>query len=402
MEPTENKKPISRNVVIMGLVSLFNDIASEMIYPIVPLFLNVVLGAPATIIGVIEGIAESMASILKVISGWFSDKIRRRKLFVTAGYSLSTISKLLIGLAQTWGFVLFARVIDRIGKGTRTSARDALILESVDPAYRGRAFGLHRSMDSLGAVFGPLLALLLIHLYSSNYRMIFYIAFIPSLVGVILLVLFVKEKRKSAEELGIAKPKDEKPFRFNWKEMDPRFKMFLLVSMLFALGNSSDAFLILRAKDLGLAVTLTVMAYVTFNITYFLFSYPAGWLSDKIGARKVMMIGFWLFALVYLFFGLTGSSFWVWFLFPIYGIYMALTDGISKAYISELVPKEKSATAIGAYLTATGLIMFVASTLAGFLWKYVSPSAPFYLGAATATIAAILFMTLLRNKKYAL
>src|SRR3989344_1880959 len=402
MEPTENKKPISRNVVIMGLVSLFNDIASEMIYPIVPLFLNVVLGAPATIIGVIEGIAESMASILKVISGWFSDKIRRRKLFVTAGYSLSTISKLLIGLAQTWGFVLFARVIDRIGKGTRTSARDALILESVDPAYRGRAFGLHRSMDSLGAVFGPLLALLLIHLYSSNYRMIFYIAFIPSLVGVILLVLFVKEKRKSAEELGIAKPKDEKPFRFNWKEMDPRFKMFLLVSMLFALGNSSDAFLILRAKDLGLAVTLTVMAYVTFNITYFLFSYPAGWLSDKIGARKVMMIGFWLFALVYLFFGLTGSSFWVWFLFPIYGIYIALTDGISKAYISELVPKEKSATAIGAYLTATGLIMFVASTLSGFLWKYVSPSAPLFLGAATATIPAILFMTLLRNKKYAL
>ncbi len=402
MEPTENKKPISRNVVVMGLVSLFNDIASEMIYPIVPLFLNVVLGAPATIIGVIEGIAESMASILKVVSGWFSDKIRRRKLFVTAGYSLSTISKLLIGLAQTWGFVLFARVIDRIGKGTRTSARDALILESVDPAYRGRAFGLHRSMDSLGAVFGPLLALLLIHLYSSNYRMIFFIAFIPSLIGVILLVLFVKEKRKSAEELGIAKPKDEKPFRFNWKEMDPRFKMFLLVSMLFALGNSSDAFLILRAKDLGLAVTLTVMAYVTFNITYFLFSYPAGWLSDKIGARKVMMIGFWLFALVYLFFGLTGSSFWVWFLFPIYGIYMALTDGISKAYISELVPKEKSATAIGAYLTATGLIMFVASTLAGFLWKYVSPSAPFYLGAATATLAAILFMTLLRNKKYAL
>lgn len=401
MQGSTHQKPISRNVIVMGLVSLFNDIASEMIVPIMPLFLNLVLGAPATIIGIIEGIAESLASILKVVSGWFSDKIRRRKLFVTAGYSFSTLSKLLIGLARTWGFVLFARVIDRIGKGTRTSARDALILESVDPAYRGRAFGLHRSMDSLGAVIGPLLALLLIHLYSNNYRTIFFIAFIPSLIGVTLLVLFVKEKRKSAEELGIAKPKEEKPFRFNWKTMDTRLKLFLLVSALFAIGNSSDAFLILRANNLGLAVTWTVTAYVTFNVTYFLSSYPAGWLSDKIGPRKVLTAGFWLFALVYLFFGLINSTFWVWFLFPLYGIYMGLTDGISKAYISELVPKERIGTAIGAYLTLTGLLTFVASTLAGLLWKYVSPATPFYLGAFTAALAAILFMFLLRNKSYA-
>ena len=387
----EKPKKISKNVVVMGLVSLFNDISSEMVYPMVPIFLSTILAAPATAIGLIEGVAESTASLLKLISGRLSDRLQKRKIFVSFGYSLSAVSKILIGLARSWPFVLLARFVDRFGKGTRTAARDALILESVDEGSRGRAFGLHRSMDSLGAVIGPLLALLMIFLFENNFRLIFFLAAIPSFFGVILLLLFVKEKVK--EKLtAAAAPKITANLTFKWREFDPAFKSFLLVSAVFALGNSSDAFLILRAKDLGLATTLTVAAYVLFNLTYSAFSYPVGALADKIGPKRILITGFWLFALVYLFMGLTQAAWLVWLLFPVYGIYMALTDGVSKAYIAQMVPKEKSGTAFGAYLMITGLLVLVASLAAGFLWKYLSPSAPFYFGALTATVAATWFM----------
>ena len=378
----------NKNVIVMGLVSLFNDISSEMIYPIVPIFLKTVLGAPVAVIGLIEGIAESTASLLKVVSGWFSDKIQKRKIFVTIGYSFSAVSKILIGLAKSWPFVLFARFIDRFGKGTRTAARDALILESVAPEQRGRAFGLHRSMDSMGAVIGPLLALLLVGLYDGNYRKIFFIAAIPSFIGVLLLIAFVKEKKKE-HIIGQA----EKPavFKFRWSDFTPQFKFFLLITAIFSIGNSSDAFLILRAQSLGLSVTLTVAAYVLFNLTYSFFSYPAGIITDKIGSKKVLAVGFWLFALVYLMFGLIDKSFLVWFLFPLYGIYMGLTDGISKAYISTMIPTEKSGTAFGAHQTVIGVCVFVASATAGILWNKINPSAPFYFGAITSALAAILF-----------
>lgn len=388
----ENPKKITmpRNVKIMGLVSLFNDISSEMIYPIVPIFLTTVLGAPATAVGLIEGAAESTASLLKMISGWLSDRLQKRKIFVAVGYSLSAASKFLIGLAHAWPFVLFARFLDRFGKGTRTAARDALIIDSVEPQNQGRAFGLHRSMDSLGAVIGPILALLLIFLYQNNFRLIFFLAGIPSTIGVILLLLFVKEKIKEKAPSGLNKPLIAN-YKFSWKELDPAFKKFLLISIIFAIGNSSDAFLILRAIDLGLAATLTVSAYVLFNLTYSLFSYPAGIIADKIGAKKILTLGYWLFALVYLSLGLIKNDLWIWFLFPIYGIYMALTDGISKAYIAKMVPKEKIGTALGAYLMLTGFCVFFASFGAGLLWKYLNPSAPFLFGALTSIIAVIWF-----------
>src|SRR3989338_54675 len=360
MRDQTGQKKVSKNVVVMGLVSLFNDISSEMVYPIVPIFLATVLKAPATAIGLIEGVAESTASLLKLVSGWLSDRLKKRKIFVSFGYSLSAVSKILIGLAHAWPFVLLARFVDRFGKGTRTAARDALILESIDEGSRGRAFGLHRSMDSLGAVIGPLLALLMIFLFENKFRLIFFLAAIPSFFGVILLLLFVKEKVK--EKLtAAAAPKITANLTFKWREFDPAFKSFLLVSAVFALGNSSDAFLILRAKDLGLATTLTVAAYVLFNLTYSAFSYPVGALADKIGPKRILITGFWLFALVYLFMGLTQAAWLVWLLFPVYGIYMALTDGVSKAYIAQMVPKEKSGTAFGAYLMITGLLVLVAS-----------------------------------------
>jgi MFS family permease len=352
----------------------------------VPIFLTRVLGAPVAIVGLIEGIAESTASILKIISGWLSDKLQKRKIFVVFGYSFSAASKALLSLALAWPIVLFARFIDRFGKGTRTPARDALIAESSENSVRGRSFGFHRSLDTLGAVIGPLLALLAIRFLDNNFRLIFFLAFIPSFIGILLLIFFVKEKKKETNYFST--------LRFNWRELNPSFKIFLLISLIFALGNSSDAFLILRSQNLGLSLSLIVLVYVLFNLTYAVFSTPAGIISDKIGPKKVLLIGFLLFSAVYLFFGLINSSFFLWFLFPIYGIYMALTDGVGKAYISNLVPKEKTGTAFGIYQTTIGLCTFFASFVAGLLWTYIDVWAPFIFGSLTAVISAFLFFIL--------
>ena len=388
----KNKSGISKNVFVLGLVSFFNDVASEMIYPIVPIFLTSVLGAPVAIVGLIEGIAESTASVLKVISGWLSDKWQKRKPFIIAGYSFSAISKIILSLAYSWPFVLLARFIDRFGKGTRTSSRDALITESSEDKVRGRAFGFHRTLDTLGAVVGPLIALLAIHFLDNKFRLMFFLAFIPAFIGILLLLFFVKEKKKETNS-SLA-------FHFSWRELNPSFKIFLLISFIFALGNSSDAFLILRAQNLGLSLILVVLAYVLFNFTYAIFSTPAGIISDKIGPKKVLLIGFLLFSAVYLFFGLAPSSFFLWLLFPIYGIYMALTEGVGKAYISNLVPQEKTGTAFGVYQTTIGLCTFFASLIAGLLWTYIGVSVPFIFGSIMALISAFLFIVLGKKIKF--
>jgi MFS family permease len=389
----KNKFGISKNVFVLGLVSFFNDVASEMIYPIVPIFLTSVLVVPVAIVGLIEGIAESTASILKFVSGWLSDKFQKRKPFVVLGYSFSAISKIFLSLAHSWPFVLFARFIDRFGKGTRTSARDALIAESSENLVRGRSFGFHRALDTLGAVVGPLIALLAIHFLDNKFRLIFLLAFIPAFIAILLLIFLVKEKKKE-----LISPST---FHFNWRNLDPSFKIFLLISFIFALGNSSDAFLILRAQNLGLSVSLVVLAYVLFNFTYALFSTPAGIISDKIGPKKVLLTGFLLFSAVYLFFGLTHSSLFLWLLFPIYGIYMALTEGVGKAYISNLIPQEKTGTAFGVYQTTIGLCTFFASLIAGLLWTYIGVSAPFIFGSLMAVISAFLFVILGKKIKLA-
>lgn len=391
MKIDKTKFGISKNVFILGLVSFFNDVASEMIYPIVPIFLTSVLGAPVTVVGLIEGIAESTASILRVVSGWLSDKFRKRKPFIIAGYSFSAISKIILGLAYSWPFVLFARFIDRFGKGTRTSARDALIAESSENSARGRSFGFHRALDTLGAVVGPLIALLAIYFLDNNFRLIFFLAFIPACIGVLLLIIFVKEKRKE-ENLSPT-------LNFSWRNLDSSFKIFLLISFVFALGNSSDAFLILRAQNLGLSVVLVILAYILFNFTYAIFSMPAGIISDKVGPKKVLLTGFLLFSFIYLFLGLTNISLFLWFLFPFYGIYMALTEGVGKAYISNLVPQEKAGTAFGIYQTTIGLCTFFASLIAGLLWTYIGVSAPFIFGSVMAVISALLFVILEKKIK---
>lgn len=389
----EKKSKLSKNVMVLGLVSFFNDFASEMVYPIVPIFLTSVLGAPVALVGLIEGIAESTASLLKVFSGWLSDKMQKRKIFAVYGYSFSTISKLIIGAAVNWPTVLLGRFIDRFGKGVRTSARDALITESTTPENIGRSFGFHRALDTAGAVFGPLAAIFLINHYgSNNLRAIFYIALIPGAIGVILLLLFVKEKAYAV--------KADAP-QFKLANLTADYKAFLLVSAIFALGNSSDAFLILRAQSLGMSTTSTVLAYVVFNLVYALLSYSAGSLSDRIGPRRILASSFFLFAVTYLFFGINRSTTWIWFLFALYGVYMALSEGIGKAYISRIASREVIATSFGAYQTIIGVCTFFSSLIAGLLWSKIDPSAPFIFGSILAVVAGIMFLFIGAGDTYA-
>jgi len=377
---------ITKNVVGISLVSFFNDIASEMIYPIVPIFLTSVLGAPVTVVGLIEGFAESTASILRVFSGWFSDKFKRRKPFMVAGYALSALSKLVIAVSFHWSVVMGGRFLDRFGKGVRTSARDALLAQSSDAGSRGKVFGFHRAVDTMGALVGPLTALALLQAFRDNMRFIFILAIIPAAAGVGLLVAFVKDIQKQEQTAG------EPRLTLKGMKLSRDFKVFLWVSAIFAVGNSSDAFLILRAQNLGLSLSLTILVYTVFNAAYALTSFPAGILSDRIGQKSVLLYGFFLFAVIYFFFGLVTQAAYLWILFPFYGLYMALTEGVGKAYISHLTDRDYAGTTYGIYQTLIGVMTFFSSLIAGFLWKYVGAAAPFYFAAVMATVAFMVFV----------
>lgn len=380
---------VKRNVFFLGLVSLFTDVSSEMIYPLVPIFLTTVLGAPVAIVGLIEGIAESTASLLKTFSGWLSDRYARRKPFVLGGYSLSALGKLLLSVAFVWPVVLAARFVDRLGKGIRTSARDALIADETDVAHRGRAFGFHRAMDTAGAVIGPLIALFLMAALKERYRLIFLLAFFPAILGVGLLFLFVKERMR------VGSPQAGKAPRLKLAGFDRSFKLLLLIIIIFGLGNSSDAFLILRAKDLGLSATLVVLAYVLYNIVYAAFAMPAGILSDRVGRKRLMAGGLLIFAMVYFAFALVSKAIYVWPLFAIYGFYTAMTEGVGRALVTDLAVSRRRGTALGLYHTAVGLTTFAASLIAGLLWTYIGAFAPFVYGGAMSLIASLMFIAIM-------
>jgi len=395
---------LSPNVVKLGWVSLLTDISSEMLYPIVPIFITSVLQAPPAVLGLIEGLAESAANILKIFSGWWSDRAGKRRPFVIGGYGLSAFSKPMLAFAQFlgWPFVLLMRVADRTGKGLRTSARDALIADYTAESQRGRAFGLHRAMDSMGAVLGPLAALFFIGRLSSAdrgaqllaYRQVFLWAFVPAILGVAILFL-VKEKPFA--------PRYRRP-QFGWSSFNRDFKIFVFINLVFALGNSSDAFLIIKANKLFAsgphAMATVILVYVLYNLTYSLGSYPAGVLADKFGARRVFVIGLLLFGLVYAGFAFNGSPLMVWVLFAVYGFYTAFTDGVGKAYASKLVQEEYRATGMGVYHMSNGLATFAASTIGGLLWTAGGGDGrfTFLYGAAMALLAAALFVLLIRRK----
>jgi len=392
MEQEKKYFGFSRNVFFTGLVSFFMDVSSEMIYPLVPLFLANVLGVNKSMIGLIEGIAEATASLLKVFSGWLSDRIGQRKNLMLAGYAISTLSRPIIALAGTWQQVLAYRFIDRVGKGIRTAPRDAIIAESAETTHLARAFSFHRSMDTMGAVVGPAIALILLQLYNNNYKMVFWLSMIPGAIAVLVIIAFIKEKNRSSVA-SVERP------RFTFKHFDWRVKFFIVIATLFALGNSSDAFLILRAEQVGIPTVMIPAVYLLFNLIYSLSAIPAGIAADKYGKKRIILLGFVLFAGLYYGFAVAKSNAAIWVLFALYGLFMGLTEGIQKAFLATIIPQDFKATAFGVYATAVGIATLPASLIGGLLWDRVSPAATFYFGAATATLAALLFMVFILVNK---
>lgn len=378
----------SKNVFFTGLVSFFMDVSSEMIYPLVPLFLANVLGVNKSMIGLIEGIAESTASILKVFSGWLSDRIGRRKNLMIAGYTISTLSRPIIALAGAWQQVLASRFVDRLGKGIRTAPRDAIIAESTETTHLARAFGFHRSLDTMGAAVGPAIALILLQLYNNNYQMVFWLSMIPGAIAVLIIIAFIRDKKRAAVAPA------ERP-RLTLKHFDWRVKFFIVIATLFALGNSSDAFLILRAGQVGITTAMIPAVYLVLNLVYSLSSIPAGIAADKYGKKRIILLGFVLFAGLYYGFAAAKSTTTIWVLFSLYGVFMGLTEGVQKAFLASIIPPDYKATAFGVYATAMGVATLPASLIGGLLWDRVSPAATFYFGAATATLSATLFIILI-------
>jgi MFS family permease len=373
-----------RNVVILGLVSLLTDASSEMVYPVLPLFLVNVLHAPVSAVGLIESLAEATASFVKVASGRLSDRMERRRPLIALGYTLSNVVKPLLAMVPGWPAVLALRVADRFGKGVRTAPRDALIADSGTPERRGRDFGLHRALDTVGAAIGPLTAWAVLTFVPSGYRLIFWLSAIPGALAVVLVLVAVREVRHPA---GASEHTPHMPL-LPFRQLGVPFTAFTLVSVVFALGNSSDAMLVLRAQNVGSPAALVPLMYFVFNVVAAAFATPLGHLSDRVGRRRLIVFGFAGYALVYAGFSLAGHPSAVWVLFALYGLPYAATEGITRAYVVDLVPSQLRATALGAYTFAIGLAALPASIVAGLLWDAVSPSAPFALSAALMAAAA--------------
>lgn len=373
------------NIILLGITSLLTDISSEMVYPFLSIYLVTMLGASPVLLGLVEGVAESLASLTKVYFGYFSDRVNKRKPFTILGYSLSALGKFFLYLAVSWDFVFAGRVIERFGKGIRTAPRDALIADSARQKERGAAFGLHRTMDTLGAVIGVVLAYLFVRRNGlqqlAGIRSLFLFSLIPALLGVVILFLVKEAKREKAVSLAQARPR--------LSSLDKKLKAFLVFSFIFTLGNSSNQFLLLRAKHLGNPLGTVILLYLFYNIIYALASYPAARLSDKIGRKKLLVWGYLFYGLVYLGFAINTSLFNLWFLFGLYGLYIGFTEGVEKALIVDVAAPELRATAIGLHASVVGIGLLPASLLAGMLWKYIGPQAAFYFAGAMGILASI-------------
>jgi MFS family permease len=384
-------RALSRNVVVLGWVSFFTDLASEMLYPVMPLFVTGVLGASPAVLGMIDGVAEGGSSALRWLAGAFSDRFRRRKPFVVGGYSVSAVSKPLMGLAAyTMGWPLFfvARALDRLGKSLRTSARDALIADSTPESHRGFAFGVYRAMDTFGAVLGPLLALLAVTLRPDlPLAWLFFAALAPGVLSAGLAALAVREVPHEAHP-------DAKPPPI-FQRYPSRLWHLIAAAAVFSLGNSSDSFLILRSKEVGLSFAQVILAFALYNVVYSLAAIPLGRLSDRVGRTAVVIAGWLVYAAVYLGFALARTTLAPWVLFASYGLYQAMTEGVTKALVSDVAPPSQRAGAIGLFYTVAGLGQLLASLLAGALWHVrVGPfHLPFLLGAACAVAAVPLVAT---------
>jgi len=383
---------LSRNVKNLGWVSFFNDVSSEMIYPLLPLFLTQVLGAGVLFVGLIEGIAESVSSFLKLFSGWLSDRFQKRKGIIFLGYSLASVTRPFMGLTTSAYHVLFLRFFDRVGKGVRTSPRDALLSQSCNEDERGKAFGFQRAMDHAGAMAGPLIASLLMAVLTKNLRVIFYFSAIPAFFC--LWILF-----RGVTDVTGNRTSTPPVLKLHWNIWDKKFKYFLLIITLFTLGNSSDAFLLLRAKDLGIDMISIPILWSIFHLSKTIFSIPGGSLSDRIGRRRVMILAWTVYGLVYLGFAFASKAYHVWLLFFIYGLFFGLSEGTERAWVADLVEESKRGTAYGVYHFFIGIAALPASLLMGFLWKAVGVQWAFSFGATMALIAALLAIILMEDSK---
>lgn len=390
-------KGLHKNVWAVSVTSFLMDISSEMVINVLPLFLSSVLGVKTNIIGLIEGIAEATSSLLKVFSGWLSDKIGSRKWLAVLGYGFSALSKPFFYFANTWRFVAAIRWTDRVGKGVRTAPRDALVADTVEPQQRGLAFGLHRAADTAGAMIGILIAALLVwrlqaldtSFQQKTFQTIVLVSIIPAFLAVIALAVGAKETKKgNARQLP----------KITFRGLGKNFLIFLVIVGIFDLGNSSDAFLVLRAQERGMSVLHILLMLAVFNLIYALISTPAGILSDKIGRKKLIIAGWVVYALIYLGFGLAKSALHVGLLYAAYGFYYGLTYGTAKAMVGDLIPEELRGTAYGTYNAILGILDFPASLIAGLLWSGLGswagfgPSAPFFFGAGMALLASVFLL----------
>jgi len=387
--PRANAPRLGRNVLVLAAVSLLTDASSEIIYPLLPIFLTTVLGTSAAAVGAIEGAAETTAALLKLASGWWSDRARRRKPLVVAGYALASLARPLVAIAQSAGQVLAIRLTDRVGKGIRGSPRDALIAESVDPAIRGRAFGFHRAADHAGAVIGPLIAFALLRWEQLPLRTVFLFAALPGVLSVIVLVLGVRETPRDARASTGTKKAGVPSLDAS---LGRAFWTFLASVLLFTLGNSTDAFLILRANQLGVPVSLIPILWAALHVVKSAASVPGGSLSDRFGRKPLILAGWAVYAAVYVGFGRATETWHAWALFLAYGTFFGLTEGTQAALIADLVGQARRGTAYGWYYLAVGIGALPASVLFGLVWDRVSPRAAFDLGAGLALAAAVVLL----------
>ncbi len=376
------KKPfgLSSNIIYTGITSFLTDVSVKMVYSVMPMFL-MSIGASKTSLSLIEGIAESTASLVKAFSGFWSDRIGRNKPFMIIGYGLSALILPLYTFAVAPVHVLILRFLERLGKGIRTAPRDSLIAGSVKEGESGKSFGFQKAMDNSGAIAGPLAAFALLSAFSENYRLIFILAGIPAILAIFVIIFRIKEAKKKKEELFT---------QFRFRDFPAKYYFFLIIVFIFTLGNSTDALLLVKANEVGVKVALIPVVYLITNLVSVAASIPLGSLSDKVGKEKIIVAGFIIYAIVYFGFGITTSLGAITALFALYGLYSAATDSIQKAFISDIIDKNKKGTGMGIYNALLGITLLPASLIAGILYDKVDSSVPFYFGAATALLSAIL------------
>ena len=396
-EKTNSRKKLmsngTRNIILLGLISCFADISSEMVYPLIPLYLTAAFGATPVLVGLIEGIAESIASLLKVFSGYISDRFQHKKAIAFSGYATGLLYKIALIFATSWNGILSARVIDRFGKGIRTAPRDVMVSESADQNNMGKSFGIHKMLDMAGSALGILLSFILLKKIGSNpesYKMIFAISILPIVIA-LLLFFFVHEKKEKRQ------PMQREYFWKNISQLDHNLKLYLVIAFLFTLGNSSNSFLLLRAYDIGFDSSTTILLYFVYNLTASLFAIPCGKLSDQIGRKHLLVGGYLTFSLVYFGFAFCTSKPLMILIFVVYGIYTAMTAGAERAFIAEIAPTKLKGTMLGLHSTLVGIALLPASVIAGFLWDKIGVFAPFMFGGILSLIAALLLATKMRS-----